>query len=68
MLRADFKFIICFSLNKPKNNQNLSKSNIFIKIFLNLNILRTVNDKPNLKEDLNSASKNEQEKFDWIFF
>ena len=32
------------------------------KIILNLNILRTVNDKPNLKKDLNSASKNEHVK------
>ena len=29
-----------------------------IKIFLNLNILRTVNDKPNLKKDFNSELKN----------
>ena len=35
-----------------------------IKIVLNLNLLRTVNDNPYLKKDFNSESKNEQEKVD----
>ena len=30
MLGADFSFILWFSLNKPKNNQNLSKIEYFI--------------------------------------
>ena len=36
----------------------------YIKIIQNFNILRTLNYKPNLKKDLNSLSKNKQEKVD----